>query len=350
MKILHLLQSNRFSGAENVAYQIINMMRNDEDLEMVYSSCDGQIREALLERNIAFAPMSDITLREVKRVINEQKPDIIHAHDRTASILAALASNKIPIVVHMHVNNNKGFTCFIKNSIWTILSFKYKHIFWVADSAFNNFQFRRFVSKKSQILYNVIDEKSLWDRTAEDKNKYHYDIVYIGRLSYQKDPERLMHIFQKVCEKKPDVQIAVIGEGDYSDYVTDFILNNHLDQCINYLGYRNNPLKILHDSKVLVMTSRFEGTPIIAIEAQLLGVPVISTPVDGMKKLIINGQNGFLSNDDDELIYHIMDIITNTKLQQSLATRSKEMSLQYSDVKEFRRNICLAYSLCDELR
>ena len=54
MRIIHLLQSSKFSGAENVVCQIISMMEND-DVEMAYCSCDGQIREALSERNIKFA-------------------------------------------------------------------------------------------------------------------------------------------------------------------------------------------------------------------------------------------------------------------------------------------------------
>ena len=57
MKILHLLQSNRFSGAENVVCQIIRMFENEPNIEMVYCSRDGQIREALNERNINYFKM-----------------------------------------------------------------------------------------------------------------------------------------------------------------------------------------------------------------------------------------------------------------------------------------------------
>ncbi len=350
MKILHLLESNSFSGAENVACQIITMKRNEPDLEMVYSSCDGQIRSALLERNITFAPMKSMTLSEVRRIIDEQKPDIIHAHDRSASILAAITCKRIPIVVHMHVNNNKGFKCFVKNCIWTAMSHKYKYIFWVSNSAFENFQFHKFVKAKSQILYNVIDKGALYNRVAHDKNEYNYSVVYVGRLSYQKNPERLMHIFKEVCERKPDVRIAVVGDGDYSGYVVKFIARNHIGGCIDYLGYKDNPLKIVHDSRVLVMTSRFEGMPMIAIEAQILGIPVVSTPVDGMKEIIIDGQNGFLSNNDDELVHAIIELITNVKVQRSMAMHSREMSRRYSDVEEFGRSIYLAYLGCNRER
>ena len=59
MKVLHLLQSNRFSGAENVVCQIIDMFRTDKDIEMVYCSPDGPIKETLTERKIRFVPLKN---------------------------------------------------------------------------------------------------------------------------------------------------------------------------------------------------------------------------------------------------------------------------------------------------
>ena len=73
IKIMHLLQSDRFSGAENVVCQIINMMDNNDIIEMTYCSSDGQIREALNERNIRFLPIRKLTVKEVKRIIKEYK-------------------------------------------------------------------------------------------------------------------------------------------------------------------------------------------------------------------------------------------------------------------------------------
>ena len=91
MKILHVLYSNRFSGAENVVCQIIGMMKKVPGVEMIYCSPDGQIREALSERGIAFEPIADLNKSELRRVIAKVKPDVVHAHDMRASFVAALA-------------------------------------------------------------------------------------------------------------------------------------------------------------------------------------------------------------------------------------------------------------------
>lgn len=108
MKVLHLLRSNRFSGAENVALQIINMFR-DDNIEMAYCSRDGQIRDVLSERKVKFFPVSNLSMKEIRRVVREFAPDIIHAHDATASVIAGIATAFFGrcngVISHMHVNH-----------------------------------------------------------------------------------------------------------------------------------------------------------------------------------------------------------------------------------------------------
>lgn len=104
MKILHILSSNKFSGAENVACQIIDMFGQNKDYEFVYVSSDGDISEVLHKKNILFAPLKQMSVKELQRVFDEQKPDVIHAHDMRAGFFSALACGKIPLVSHIHNN------------------------------------------------------------------------------------------------------------------------------------------------------------------------------------------------------------------------------------------------------
>ena len=348
MKILHLLQSNRFSGAENVVCQIIKAAEKNSDMKMIYCSKDGQIRESVTERGIFFEPLNELSVSEVKRVIREQKPDLIHAHDRSACIIAALAAGELPVIAHMHVNNNKGFSALLKNVIWTAFSKKFRHIFWVSDSAYEQFQFRKSVRKKSTVLYNMIDSNELRKKAEQDHSTYDYDIVYVGRLSYQKDPERLMGVLHKTIQRNTNVKAAVVGTGEYEEYISEYIARHELKNNISYLGYSNNPLKIISDARVMIMTSRFEGTPMVALEAQCLGVPVVSTPVDGMKAVIKDGYNGYLSDDNDELIDKLINIIEDENLCKTLKENSLNSSKAYSDIDKFYGAIAKAYYLNGE--
>ena len=105
MKVLHLLSSNRFSGAENVACQIINMFRGDKQMEFIYCSPEGSIRQALLDRGVFYVPLAGLTPGALKKVLRDVKPDLVHAHDMKASFLAALTVGRIPMISHIHNNN-----------------------------------------------------------------------------------------------------------------------------------------------------------------------------------------------------------------------------------------------------
>ena len=83
MRILHLLKSNKYSGAENVVLTIMDVC---SDMDMVYASPDGSIREVVESRGHEFYPLNRPTIREVKKAIRELHPDVIHAHDFTMQV------------------------------------------------------------------------------------------------------------------------------------------------------------------------------------------------------------------------------------------------------------------------
>lgn len=322
MKILHLLKSDKFSGAENVVCQIISMFDLNKDIEFVYCSRDGLIKEALLERNIRFNLMKSFSISEIKRVIKEEKPDIIHAHDMAASFYAAICCGNIPLISHIHNNNFDSRGLSLKSLLYMFAAKKSKHIFWVSNSSFEGYKFHNFFKDKSSVLYNIIDITSLREKLNKDKSSYNYDIIYLGRLTYLKNPQRLLRILEKILEIRPQTKVAIIGTGDLEEEIKNKIQTNKNFKNIDFLGFKNNPYKILLNSKLMLMTSRTEGTPMCALEAMALGVPIVSTPVGGMKDLVESGKTGYLSDFDDEIIKDICKILDNKKLHDNLSNNS----------------------------
>ena len=343
MKVLHLLQSNRFSGAENVVCQIIGMMKNEPDIEMVYCSSDGQIREALAERNIRFIPLKRFSIVEIIQVLKNEKPDIIHAHDMRASFYATCACSGIPIISHIHNNafDSRGLS--IKSVAYMLAAMKARHIFWVSQSAFEGYMFKNVFRKKSSVLCNIIDVDALYEKKCLDDMEYDYDVAYVGRLSYPKNPQRLMSVFRLVLEKMPNIKIAVIGTGELEEEIKALAKEYKLNNNVEFLGFQSNPLKMLSDSKVMVMTSRWEGTPMCVLEAMALGVPIVSTPVDGLKDLIINGKNGYLFDGDDKLAEKICEIVENKELHDALGAASKEMICKSQNKETYKEEILSKY-------
>ena len=341
MKVLNLLQSGKYSGAENVVFQIISMLKND-DIDFIYSSRDGQIREALDERKIKYNLMSDFSLSEIRRVISEEKPDIIHAHDMRASFYASLCCGNIPLICHVHNNNfdSRGFS--LKSLLFYYAARKAKHIFWVSQSCFDGYKFHKSLEKKSTVLYNIIDIEALQTKAQLDKKKYDYDIVYLGRLTYPKNPQRLLKVLKDVLNKRPETKIAIIGTGDMADEINDVIINENLYN-IDYLGFNNNPYKMLNDCKLMIMTSRWEGTPMCALEALSLGIPIVSTPTDGLKDLISNGINGYTCENDDDLVDRICLILNDRNLQKELSRNASTNVQKLMDVQCYKSSIKRQY-------
>lgn len=343
MKILHFLKSSTFSGAENVVCQIISICK-DPNIEFIYSSPDGSIRDALKERNIKFFPLNSFSLSEFRRAIKEIKPDIIHAHDMGASVYAALTCGKIPIVSHIHNNAFSSRTLSIKSVLYLAVSNKFKKIFWVSKSAFSEYFYSRFIKYKSEVLYNIIDIQKIKEKSSSDSNIYNYDIIYLGRLTYQKNPERLVDILEKVIHHNNNIRCAIIGAGELEVKIKDLVQNKDLSNNIHFLGFLNNPYKILQESKVMLMTSRWEGTPMCSLEAMSLGVPVVCTPTDGLSDVVRNGETGYLSDIDDILVQRCLRIVTDESLHSRLSHNSVKRAETLMDKDSYREKILSEYN------
>ena len=128
MKVLHILRSNRFSGAENVVCQIVGNFMSIHGFEMAYCSPKGPIADILEKKGIPFIGMESLSPSNVRNAIKAYSPDIIHAHGTSAGFIASLVSGKIPLVLHIH-NNSKNSSRISMKSMANIIPFyKAEHI------------------------------------------------------------------------------------------------------------------------------------------------------------------------------------------------------------------------------
>ena len=343
--VLHILPSNSFSGAENVVCQIIKMF-SGSDYKMYYCSPDGRIRDALEENNIDFLPLREFSVKELKRVISETKPDIIHAHDMRAGFYVSLACGKIPFVSHVHNNNFDSRGLSLKSLLFYHAAKKAKHIFWVSESSFEGYKFHDRFKDKSSVLYNVIDKAALIKKMETDTGEYDFDIAYVGRLTEPKDPIRLMNVFAEIIKMAPDVKIAVAGTGDMAEQTKSFAKQLSITDNVKFLGFMSNPYKLLYSSKLMIMTSRWEGTPMCALEAMALGVPIVSTPTDGLCELVDDGKTGFLSSDDAVLAEKCTDIIKNAGLRQTLSENTLKKADELLLIPAYKATLDEVYRQC----
>lgn len=331
IRVLHVLNTTTYSGAENVACQIINLCYK-EKIDSIYCSPRGKIQETLENRNIRYCLIDSLSVDNLKKIISDFKPNIIHAHDRKATLVVCLCSKKIPIISHLHGKFNDMKKITLNNIVYSIAALRVRKIICVSKSINKEWIFSKFFKNKIIIKRNVVDI---------DVNNYcitelKYDVCFIGRLVYEKNIPRLLKILKELKLSNPQFKAVICGDGKEKEFLLNYIKENKLNQNIEYMGFVNDPLTYIAQSKLMIMTSRTEGTPMGALEALSLGKPIISTPVDGLVELIQNDKNGFLSNNDNEIICYITKILSDKKYYEKLCACTLRLNSEINNVEEYR--------------
>lgn len=156
-RILHILNSNSYSGAENVVITIIENMKDTYDC--AYFSPTGSISKVLAEKDIPYIAVEKLSVRTIQKAIADFRPNLIHAHDFRAGMLSCLTGTHIPIINHLH-NNSPWLKSF---STWTIAyAFccrKFDRILTVSASIMDEFIFGKYFRNKTKIVGNPVDLK-----------------------------------------------------------------------------------------------------------------------------------------------------------------------------------------------
>ena len=105
VRVLHVLNTGSYSGAENVVITIINNLKSYENIQCTYLSLNGDIKERLEKENIDYYPVEKLSIKNLKKAIKILNPDIIHAHDYTATLISSLCFTKAKIIAHIHNNS-----------------------------------------------------------------------------------------------------------------------------------------------------------------------------------------------------------------------------------------------------
>ena len=343
IKVLHLLASNKFSGAENVACQIVGAV--GENVEFAYASPDGDIAKSLSERNINYLPMKKFNFKELKRVVNVYNPTIIHAHDVKAVVLATLINMKIPVVAHIHLNHPKARKFSIRSLImnYCLTRKKVKHIIWVSNSCYNDYKFHEKVREKSEIITNIIDGKALNLKAENADICDEADIVYLGRLTYQKYPERMLAIIKLMVKDCPNLKVAIVGSGDLLETCKILAKEYGVASNITFYGFLSNGYGILKNSKVFLLTSRYEGYPMCVLEAQALGLPIVSPNLGELNNLVINEKTGLIYDSDEEAVNCLKKLLSDDYYYNKMRNNVKDFSTNYNNVEKYRDKMIEIY-------
>ncbi|KQL33382.1 glycosyltransferase [Psychrobacillus sp. FJAT-21963] len=339
-RILHILSTDGLAGAENVAMCIISNL--SESYDFAYASPSGSIEKIVNSRNILYLPMNKLSIMQIRKVIKEWEPEIIHAHDFTATVKSLIAGFNIPVISHIH-QHPMWLKSVNKYSILFFLAcIKTKKIIVVTPAIKESTFLSSIFNKKSIILKNIVDTKLIEKQASKPTNKS-YDIAFIGRFEDVKNPLGFIDVISQTVVELPNMKVVMMGEGSMEKECRELIREKGLGKNIELIGFMNNPYPILKNSKVLVMTSKSEGLPMVAIEALSLGKPIIVPKLEGLES-VVDSSCGIICKEEREFVKGIISLLKSDEKYNEMALGASIKAHKIVNMEDYKNQLKMEYS------
>lgn len=161
---------------------------------------------------------------------------------------------------------------------------------------------------------------------------YNKEVIAVGRYAEQKGFDRLISAWRKVIEKHPDWTLKIYGDGWMHGQLQSQIENLGLSDTCFLEHTVSDIIEKYQESSIFVLSSRFEGLPLVMIEAMACGVPVVAFACHcGPRDIISEGVDGFLvdEGDIDGLAEGITRLIEDTNLRRQMGEKAREKAEKY---------------------
>lgn len=341
--IMFIMPTPGFSGAEKVVLQIIEGLK--DKYKFLYVSQSGRIDSYLNDKGINHIITTNrLDRKELKEIINREKPDIIHATDYRASTIVSTINKKIPTISHVH-NNPPWIKHINKNSIaYLLASYKFKKILTVSESIEKEYIFSKSIKSKIVNVSNPLSRKEILDTINNNTTNVKYDICCVGRTCEQKDPFRFVDIIKEIKQVKNDIKAVMVGDGGLFEETKEYVIKNGLEKNIEMTGFVKNSLEYINNSKIFCLPSKWEGFGLVAFEALTFGKPAFTTPVGGLINIVDN-ECGYLCKSNEEFVKSILLVLNDENEYKYKSNKAIEKSLKLENMDKYIKKIDETYRL-----
>lgn len=191
---------------------------------------------------------------------------------------------------------------------------KFKHIVFVSEEGKDSF-IKIFPEMKSKTIVcnNLIDNKKI-EKLAKEKIELKKEnittFLNVGRHDEkQKKLTRIIEAAKILKENKFNFRILFVGEGKDTNFYKEEVKKKNLESNIFFIGKKENPYPYFEISDCVILTSDYEGYPVVFLESFILNKPIITTKVSDYKE--VEGKYGFITNKNVNDTYEKMKEFIN---------------------------------------
>ncbi len=360
IKVLHVVTRMNTGG---VAVLLDDLMSSFDshlvDATLVTGSCDESeedylstrkpdyrlIRSAYLQKR--FSLQKDIkAFFEIRRTIRSLKIDVVHTHTSKAGLIGRLAASTVrPKPMRVHTFHGHLLTGYFS-------SWKTKLIYSIEK--FLELFTDDFVAMGSQVkkdlesiglgkrvnfsvffpgLPSRVFEKKSIARTDLGLSENETYILFVGRMTAIKRPDRLLDSIEELVKRKVDIRVLAAGDGELLPGLRDRAVGASLP--ITFLGWRSDIPKLIAASDIAILTSDNEAAPLTLIEASMAGVPLVSTNVGSVSDVLINDLNGYLVDSEPAALADALQkLAIDPVLREIMGKAGQERTSRYFSLEK----------------
>lgn len=338
IKILFLIHDLGEGGAEKVLINLVNSMDQNKFNITLISLFGGGVNEKYLSPQIHYRVVFQRMIPGNSKIMKLFTPEALHdfivkekydieisyLEGPSARIISGCQEKGTKLISWIHIEQHtkqvarQSFRSYHES---VKCYSRFDKVVCVSESVKKDFLAIYPMIRNVDVLYNTNDTDKII--TLKNENiagnifkRNEIKICGVGKITPKKGFDRLARIHNKLIENGYKVHTYVLGRGPEEDHIKKYLAEQHIDDSFTFLGYQSNPYKYLARCDLFVCASSGEGFSTAATEALIVGTPVVTTPVAGMREMLgENNEYGVISEMSEDSLYEcIKRLISNPQL------------------------------------
>ena len=351
-KILFLIHDLGQGGAEKVLVNLVNNMDTNKFDITVLALFGGGINEQFLKPHIRYKAVFPRSFRGNIHVMKLLSPGQLHKlfikehydievsylEGPSARIISGCTDPKTKLVswVHIEQHTAKKASCSFRSYQEALSCYqKFDRTITVSNTVKQDFLSIYPLHAPIEVLYNTNETDDILKKSAKPVEigtflSEEIKLVGVGKLLLNKGFDRMSRITKRLREDGYPVHLYILGIGPLQSKLEQFISENSLEKYITLLGYQTNPYRYISKCDLFLCASLAEGFSTAATEALIVGTPVVTTLVSGMKEMLgEHNEYGLITENNENSLYNGIKILLDSP--ELLAHYKKQAAIRGKD-------------------